>query len=109
MGQILRAPRHPYTRALLDAVPRIGASAGALAAIPGSMPRPGELPPGCAFHPRCPVAIEHCRTVRPELKGSMHAAACHRSDELLPANLGVNRGERSQSLERLVNAFRRTG
>jgi len=70
VGQLLRAPRHPYTRALLDAVPRIGATAGALAAIPGSMPRPGELPPGCAFHPRCPRASERCRAERPPLEAA---------------------------------------
>ena len=71
VGQLLRAPRHPYTRALLDAVPRIGgATAGPLPAIPGTMPRPGELPPGCAFHPRCPRASERCRAERPPLETS---------------------------------------
>ena len=69
VGRLLRAPRHPYTRALLDAVPRIGGTgAGALPAIPGAMPRPGELPPGCAFHPRCPRASERCRAERPPLE-----------------------------------------
>jgi peptide/nickel transport system ATP-binding protein len=69
VGRLLRAPRHPYTRALLDAVPRIGGTgAGALAAIPGAMPRPGELPAGCAFHPRCPRASERCRAERPPLE-----------------------------------------
>jgi oligopeptide/dipeptide ABC transporter ATP-binding protein len=103
-------PRHPYTRALLSAIPLPAPGLKRERIIlHGEMPSALHPPAGCAFHPRCPVAIEHCRTVRPELKGSMHAAACHRSDELLPANLGVNRGERSQSLERLVNAFRRTG
>jgi peptide/nickel transport system ATP-binding protein len=68
VGRLLRAPSHPYTRALLDAVPRIGGTgAGALPAIPGAMPRPGELPPGCAFHPRCPRASERCRAERPPL------------------------------------------
>ena len=67
--RLLRAPRHPYTRALLEAVPRIGGDGvRALPAIPGSMPRPGELPPGCAFHPRCPRASDRCRGERPPLE-----------------------------------------
>ena len=69
VARLLRAPRHPYTRALLDAVPRIRAEGGgALPAIPGNMPRPGELPTGCAFHPRCPRASDRCRTERPPLE-----------------------------------------
>jgi peptide/nickel transport system ATP-binding protein len=68
VARLLRAPRHPYTRALLEAVPRIGrGDAAELPAIPGAMPRPGELPPGCAFHPRCPRASDHCRSERPPL------------------------------------------
>jgi len=71
LERLLREPRHPYTRALLDAVPRIGADTGAaLQAIPGVMPRPGELPLGCAFHPRCPRASERCRIERPPLERS---------------------------------------
>lgn len=71
VARLLREPRHPYTRALLDAVPRIRAEGGgALEAIPGAMPRPGELPAGCAFHPRCPRASDRCRTERPPLERS---------------------------------------
>jgi len=67
--QLLRSPRHPYTRALLDAVPRVGETrTGALPAIPGTMPRPGDVPPGCAFHPRCPRASDRCRTERPPIE-----------------------------------------
>ncbi|HEY1334454.1 MAG TPA: oligopeptide/dipeptide ABC transporter ATP-binding protein, partial [Myxococcaceae bacterium] len=75
--RLLRSPRHPYTRALLDAVPRVGDGAGALPAIPGAMPRPGELPPGCAFHPRCPRASDRCRSERPPLEaGGGSELAC---------------------------------
>ena len=103
-------PRHPYTRALLSAIPLPAPGLKRERIIlHGEMPSALHPPSGCAFHPRCPVAIGHCRTVRPELVGNVHAAACHRSDELPPPNLGVNQWERSQSLERLVNAFRRTG
>ena len=103
-------PRHPYTRALLSAIPLPAPGLPrAHIILHGEMPSALHPPAGCAFHPRCPVAIGQCRTVRPELTGNVHAAACHRSDELPPANLGVNQWQRSQSLERLVNAFRRTG
>jgi oligopeptide/dipeptide ABC transporter ATP-binding protein len=103
-------PRHPYTRALLSAIPLPAPDLKRERIIlHGEMPSALHPPTGCAFHTRCPVAIEHCRMVRPELVGNVHAAACHRSDELPPANLGVYPWQRSQSLERLVNAFRRTG
>jgi oligopeptide transport system ATP-binding protein len=69
---------HPYTRALLASVPRRGYERGSLAAIAGSPPNPAELPPGCAFHPRCPMAEERCRAVVPDLfaVGPGHLAAC---------------------------------
>ena len=89
LGPLLRAPRHPYTRALLDAVPRIGGEVGgALPAIPGTMPRPGALPPGCAFHPRCPRASERCKNERPPLErsGDSELACWH------PLEAGASRG-----------------
>src|SRR6516225_9364768 len=103
-------PRHPYTRALLSAipVPAPGLTRERII-LHGEMPSALHPPAGCAFHTRCPVAIEQCRTVRPELVGNEHATACHRSDELPPANVGLGQWHRSPSLERLVNAFRRTG
>ncbi len=78
VARLLREPGHPYTRALLDAVPRIRAEGnGALPAIPGTMPRPGELPDGCAFHPRCPRASDRCRIERPPLeRGGDSELAC---------------------------------
>ncbi|HEY4028355.1 MAG TPA: ABC transporter ATP-binding protein [Candidatus Dormibacteraeota bacterium] len=65
--QVLTAPRHPYTAALLAAVPRLGRG-GAPRPIPGQAPGFGEAPPACAFAPRCERAIEHCRRVRPPLE-----------------------------------------
>jgi peptide/nickel transport system ATP-binding protein/oligopeptide transport system ATP-binding protein len=103
-------PRHPYTRALLSAIPLPAPSLRRERIIlHGEMPSALHPPAGCAFHTRCPVAIAQCRTVRPELVGDAHATACHRSGELPPADLGVNQWIRSQSLERLMDAFRRTG
>jgi oligopeptide/dipeptide ABC transporter ATP-binding protein len=66
-ASILRAPAHPYTRGLLQAVPRLGAAGVELTGIPGSVPHPARLPPGCKFHPRCPQARPECRRSEPEL------------------------------------------
>jgi oligopeptide/dipeptide ABC transporter ATP-binding protein len=65
---VLRRPRHPYTRALLDALPHPEASKERdLVAIGGSPPTPGRFPPGCAFHPRCGHAVDRCRVETPAL------------------------------------------
>ena len=65
--ELLRRPRHPYTRALLNSVPQLGAENQRLTAIPGNVPRPEAMPPGCRFHPRCKQARPECLTDRPEL------------------------------------------
>jgi oligopeptide/dipeptide ABC transporter ATP-binding protein len=57
-------PKHPYTRALLDSMPKLG-SKEPLYAIPGQPPDPAALPPGCSFHPRCVHALERCWTEEP--------------------------------------------
>jgi len=69
---------HPYTRGLLASVPRRDQERGALAAISGSPPDPARLPAGCAFHPRCALAEDRCRSAVPELRilGVDHRAAC---------------------------------
>ncbi|MFJ8214083.1 ABC transporter ATP-binding protein [Streptomyces sp. NPDC096033] len=64
-------PRHPYARGLLDALPE-----RAFTPIPGAPPELGDLPPGCAFAPRCALADATCRTVRPPLT---EGVACHRA------------------------------
>ncbi len=78
--EIYANPRHPYTRALLSAIPALhGATAGERIKLPGEMPSPLNPPPGCSFHPRCPYAKDICRTVEPRLltgRGE-HAVACH--------------------------------
>ena len=66
--QILGSPNHPYTRGLMASIPRLGGDRARLAQIDGAMPRLHDIPPGCAFHPRCPDASERCRATRPALR-----------------------------------------
>ncbi|WP_426956618.1 ABC transporter ATP-binding protein [Muricoccus radiodurans] len=79
---IYAAPAHPYTRALLDSVPRIGQGRGVFRPIRGEIPSPLAPPPGCHFHPRCPHAGPRCRAEVPLLKPVVpgQAAACHLHD-----------------------------
>jgi peptide/nickel transport system ATP-binding protein len=75
---LFSAPRHPYTRMLLDAIPDIGMTGRARTPVQGEVPNPLNPPSGCAFHPRCPHANARCASERPELlpfKGIQ--VACH--------------------------------
>jgi oligopeptide/dipeptide ABC transporter ATP-binding protein len=63
--RIFTAPAHPYTRALLDSIPRFGARRERLTAVAGQPPDLATLPAGCAFAPRCPMAIDRCRVEAP--------------------------------------------
>ena len=78
-AEVLGQPRHPYTRALLASVPRLDAR-GAAPAAPGEPPNPAAPPPGCAFHPRCPLAIDACREALPPMTdlGDGHLVRCPR-------------------------------
>jgi oligopeptide/dipeptide ABC transporter ATP-binding protein len=78
-------PRHPYTEALLAAVPKADPALRDQTSAPrGEIADPANPPPGCAFHPRCPYAEERCRVERPILKeiAPAHWSACHRTAEL---------------------------
>jgi len=76
---LFAAPSHPYLQGLMASIPKFGAQEGArLKEIPGIVPPLNNLPPGCAFAPRCPAAIGPCTETRPplEMKRQGHAAAC---------------------------------
>ena len=80
-AQILGAPRHPYTQALLSAVPRLDAADRRLRMVlAGEPPNPAAPPSGCVFRTRCPIAIEACAMARPSLRtiGPDHDVACIR-------------------------------
>jgi peptide/nickel transport system ATP-binding protein len=77
IAEIITRARHPYTRALIAALPSLE-TRGALAGIPGLAPLLRDLPPGCAFHPRCTLATERCRIEKPLLRRVDGAeVACH--------------------------------
>jgi len=64
--RLFAAPRHPYTRMLLDAIPDLEMSGRARVPVAGEVPDPIDPPSGCTFHPRCPFANERCRAQAPE-------------------------------------------
>lgn len=81
--ELYRHPRHPYTNVLLAAIPipdPVIERSRHYAALPGEPPSPARPPPGCAFHTRCPRAIDRCRTEAPHLTelSPGHSVACHR-------------------------------
>ena len=106
---LFAAPRHPYSRALLSAipVPRPRAKRSRML-LQGEMPSALNPPNGCRFHTRCPFAIDRCRIEAPQLiaDASGHATACHRVAELPPAEAILpSDGGLSPALEKLVAAF----
>ncbi|GGO21436.1 ABC transporter ATP-binding protein [Deinococcus humi] len=96
--EIFKAPRHPYTMGLLNSIPRPGVDAhvpgtprARLEAIPGNVPNPLNLPPGCAFEPRCKFAIPDCSKAVPALEdtGGGHTARCIRWREFAKVDQGA--------------------
>ncbi|MGD8385844.1 MAG: ATP-binding cassette domain-containing protein [Desulfobacteraceae bacterium] len=83
VDQLFDHPKHPYTRALLSAIPRLGESGSKHIRIEGDVPTPIELPSGCVFHGRCPWVEERCRTEDPSLRELESGAfvACHAVEE----------------------------
>ena len=80
---IIRDPRHPYTRGLMGSIPTLTQNATRLVQIPGAMPRLSDIPAGCAFNPRCPNVTDHCRTARPSLLPlqASREVACWQADK----------------------------
>jgi peptide/nickel transport system ATP-binding protein len=91
VGELFRNPRHPYTRGLLGAVPKLGSSLTMaetrLAEIPGVVPSLNQRLTGCVFAGRCAEATELCRRLAPalETKAPGHIAACHYADKVRAA------------------------
>jgi peptide/nickel transport system ATP-binding protein len=80
--QLFGQPRHPYTRMLLDAIPKMHDTGRARTPVQGEVPNPLDPPAGCAFHPRCPHANARCRAERPELQEFQGVrVACHAVEE----------------------------
>jgi oligopeptide/dipeptide ABC transporter ATP-binding protein len=82
-AELFSWPVHPYTELLLESVPSAGHRGRPLVAVPGRVPDGAAVPRGCAFHPRCPLAIDICATNDPVLATVRpdHESACHRSGE----------------------------
>ena len=111
--QLFAEPRHPYTQALLSAVPTLTAREGRQRRIlPGDPPSPVDPPPRCHLHPRCDHARDVCRVSPPQLDiaADGHATACHRWHDIvssLPPGAGAG-PEFSPGLQRLFRAFETT-
>ena len=88
-GSIYHRPSMPYTRALIELAPHVDRAhtrGARLPAIAGTVPDPGQAPPGCAFAPRCPLAIAQCTAAMPPLLqvDAGHVVRCHRHEHLAP-------------------------
>ena len=79
MATIFHAPEHPYTRGLMGCIPRLDDAPARLGSIVGVMPGLRDIPSGCRFHPRCPIANSRCAVEEPELRTITdgHGVACH--------------------------------
>jgi len=100
-------PRHPYTQALLSAIPMpVPHAQRQRNVLQGDLPSPLKPPSGCTFHPRCPYAAEICRTAAPVLEqADGHAVSCHRWREIVPPPSPAAAMVGNPTLERLQAAF----
>jgi peptide/nickel transport system ATP-binding protein len=105
---LFTAPRHPYTQALLAAIPvPVPGAAATRKVLGGDIPSPANPPAGCKFHTRCPYATDICRKTRPVLQGDGHQVACHHHDTLPRPDLPIARtGTRSPAAEARFALYR---
>ncbi|WP_435320402.1 ABC transporter ATP-binding protein [Haloarchaeobius sp. TZWSO28] len=93
---MVRNPRHPYTRALLNATPNLDAPLSEMRPIAGSAPDPVAVPPGCPYHERCPMATSECEDSKPAMEPvtGTHDVACHHWEDIddeISLSTGVQR------------------
>ncbi|WP_410766319.1 ABC transporter ATP-binding protein [Haloferax sp. DFSO60] len=94
--EMVNDPKHPYTRALLNATPNLDAPLSEMRPIAGSAPDPVAVPTGCPYHERCPMATPECADVKPPMEAvsNSHEVACHHwsdVDDEIPLSTGVER------------------
>jgi peptide/nickel transport system ATP-binding protein len=91
VAEVIHRPAHPYTRGLMASIPSLEAELEHLPMIDGTMPRPGAVPAGCAFHPRCPRAQARCSVERPTLQPARasHAACWFPCEDALAVEQGA--------------------
>ncbi len=102
-GQIFKNPQHPYTQGLLRCLPKMDRSkTQTLYSIPGRVPSPAEMPPGCAFEPRCPHARPECQIERPifRLLDADHFARCLFSEQIT-----AQEGAKIESIPAFADSF----
>jgi peptide/nickel transport system ATP-binding protein len=92
VASLFAAPHHPYTAGLAASNPQIASRRARLPQIPGGPPNPASVPPGCPFSPRCPAAVDACRSDVPALVTTAEGrlAACHRNAELVAGTLTLD-------------------
>jgi peptide/nickel transport system ATP-binding protein len=105
---LFTTPKHPYTQALLTAIPvPVPGQAGNRAVLGGDIPSPANPPRGCKFHTRCPFVTDLCRTKAPELQGDGHQVACHHTKDLPRPVLPIaTTGSRSPAAEKRFAMYR---
>ena len=83
-ADVFANPGHPYTKGLIKSVPRLDTLLDRLSVIDGTVPDPADLPSGCPFNPRCPLADDHCRAEIPELEtfSNNHRARCFKREQV---------------------------
>ncbi|MBR1177196.1 ABC transporter ATP-binding protein [Bradyrhizobium sp. KB893862 SZCCT0404] len=108
-SSLFSGPRHPYTRALLGAIPKPSFGHARAATISGDIPSPIDPPSGCRFHTRCPLKADICTRVEPPMEAiaSGHTVACHRWREVAPMQAAARADDdfHQERIQRLLGFF----